>query len=305
MRKILTLGFVCLMSFPLWGQTQPASANSQISPPSLGEVARKLRAEEKKENPRNVKVYTNDNLPRGGGGLSVVGPATPAVEAANPGPSAAEPGPTGPHGEEYFRSHMAMLQQRLETDQRELSVLRQKLAQSNMQYYPDPTKALMQEYSRSNIGKLTSQIDEKKQQITEDEQVIQDLRVQLAREGGEPGWVEAGNRGWATDIQAAKQTQLKADSKAPLGDQLKDANQALANAKEQERLAENELSLLQLQQARELNPGVQADVASKIDAKQAEIAAAKAAIEQAQKRIDEINQEIQKRQKEEGQKSHQ
>lgn len=305
MKNALTFSFVFLMSLPLWGQPQPASSNSQISQPSLGAIARKLRAEQKQAPSKDVKVFTNDNIPHGGGGLSVVGPATPASGIESAGQSTGEPGPTSPHDEQYFRSHMAMLQQRLETDQRELSVLQQKLSQSNMQYYPDPTKTLMQEYSRTDIGKLTSQIDDKKQEIAEDEQAIQDLRVQVAREGGEPGWLEPGNRGWAPDVQAAQQAELKADPKAPLSEQLKDANQVVANAREQERLAENELSLLQLQQVRELNPGVQADLSSKIDAKQAEISAAKAAIEQAQKRIDEINKEIQKQQKEGSQKSDQ
>ena len=303
MKKILNLSSVLLLCFPLWAQTQPPSTSPQINQPSLGEIARKLRLEQKKESPKDVKVFTNDNMPHGGGGLSVVGPTGPGPTIINSGPSAGEPGPTGPHDEAYFRSHMAKLQQRLETDKRELSVLQQQLSQSNMQYYPDPTKTLMQEYSRSDIDKLTNQINDKQQQIAQDEQAIQDLRVQLAREGGEPGWLEPGNQGWATDIQAAQKTQARADSKAPLREQLKDANQVLANAQEQERLAENEINLLQLQQARELDPGVQADLASKISAKRAEVAAAKAAVEQAKKKIDEINREIQKQQSEEGQKS--
>jgi hypothetical protein len=305
MKIAIALGLIFSVFCPASGQTSTASNNPQMSPPSLGEVARKLRAEEKNENLRNVKVYTNDNIPRGGGGLSVIGPGTSpgAAETGNPGQASGEPAPNGPHGPEYFRMHMAILQQRLQTDQGELSVLQQKLAQSNMQYYPNPTQALMQEYSRTDIGKLTDQIAQKKQEIAQDEQAIQDLKVQLAREGGEPGWVEPGNRGWTPDIHAAQQAELKANPKAPLGEQLKEANQALANANEQERLDENELSLLQLQQARELNPGVQADVASKIEAKQSEIAQVKALIEQAQKRIDEINQEIQKQQADKSPKS--
>jgi len=303
MRRISNLYFILCWCVPLWGQNPSPSVPPPISQPSLGEVARQLRTDRQKEVPKDVKVFTNDNIPHGGDGLSVVGPTGPAAAATSSPQCTGEPGPGGPHDEQYFRSHMAKLQQRLETDKRELSVLQQQLSQSNMQYYPDPTKTLMQEYSRRDIGKLTDQIDGKNQKIAEDEQAIQDLRVQLAREGGEPGWVEAGNQGWAASIQAAQGAQAKADSKAPLRDQLKDATQALANAKEQQRLVENELSLLQLQQARELDPGVQVELASKIEAKRAGVAADKAAVEQAQKKIDEINTEIRKRQTEEAKKN--
>jgi hypothetical protein len=298
MNKLIASSLFLLIASPLWGQAQPLSSAPQINQPSLGEVARKLRAEEEKANLQGVKVYTNDNLPRGGG-LSVVGPSAPAEAVESPAPpGTGEPGPATPHGKEYFRSRMAKLEQRLETDKRELAVLQQKLSQANIQYYPDPNKTLMQEYSRSDIDKLTQKVEQQNRKIAEDEQAIQDLKVELAREGGEPGWLEPGNQGWAAAILKAQQAQAKADSKAPLRDQLKDARRALASAKEQQRLAENELSLLQLQQARELDPGVQADLASKIDARRAEIAAAKAAVEAAQKRLDRIQSEIAKRQAE-------
>ena len=87
---------------------------------------------------------------------------------------------------------MSKLQDRLEIDQRELSVLEQKLGQNQMQYYPDPNKGLLQESgptAMSDIHKLQDQIDKKKAEIAADQEAIDDLREQLRREGGDAGWL--------------------------------------------------------------------------------------------------------------------
>jgi len=58
-----------------------------------------------------------------------------------------------------------------------------------MQYYNDPSKSLMQQYSREDINKLTSDIDAKKQEIADDNKAIDDLHDQLRHDGGDPGWL--------------------------------------------------------------------------------------------------------------------
>ena len=93
------------------------------------------------------------------------------------------------HDAEYFRSQLSSLQGRLDTDKRELNVLQQKLGQNQMQFYNDPNKSLLQQYSRDDIDKLTADIDAKKQKVADDEKAIEDLHDQLRREGGDPGWL--------------------------------------------------------------------------------------------------------------------
>ena len=68
-------------------------------------------------------------------------------------------------------------------------MLQQKLGQNQMQYYNDPNKSLLQQYSRDDINKFTADIDAKKQQVADDEKAIEDLHEQLRREGGDPGWL--------------------------------------------------------------------------------------------------------------------
>ncbi len=95
----------------------------------------------------------------------------------------------GKHGEKYFRTRSSDLRAQLELHQRQLKVLSQKLDQNEMQFYSDPNKMLQQQYSRSDVNKLTQEIQQKREEIAADEEAIEDLRTQLRREGGDPGWL--------------------------------------------------------------------------------------------------------------------
>lgn len=179
----ITMGliFVCSAALCVYGQQKSDSSNT-----SLGDLARQLKAQKAKE-PKPAMVITNDNIP------------TPkndsTFNAGASGKSTAESSSSGSggaseaHDEKYYHAHYSKLQDQLETDKRELAVLQQKLGQNQTQYYSDPNKTLMQEYSRDDINKLNSDIDAKKQKVADDEKAIEDLRDQLRHEGGDPGWL--------------------------------------------------------------------------------------------------------------------
>jgi predicted RNase H-like nuclease (RuvC/YqgF family) len=179
--KEFVLGFVlvCLAAASGYAQEKADTGNT-----SLGDIARKLKAQKGKE-PKPTMVITNDNISVPKEGVSEVGSTPPPK---TPPDTAAEK-PVKAHDEAYFRSQLSKLQDQLDTDKRELNVLQQKLGQNQTQYYPDPNKTLQQEYTRGDIDKLTAQIDSKKQQIANDEKAIDDLRDQLRHEGGDPGWL--------------------------------------------------------------------------------------------------------------------
>jgi hypothetical protein len=172
----------------------PVAAQTGGQTPSLGELAKKLKAE-RAASGKSVRVFTNDNLPRGpgAGGISVVGSmSTVAPTPAGPPAGEAAAGaaePSGTHDEKYYRERMAELRSRLELHQRELSVLQQKGAQGEMQYYSDPNKTLQQEYSRSDINKQNDEITKKQAEIDADNRAIEDLQDQLRREGAPSGWL--------------------------------------------------------------------------------------------------------------------
>jgi hypothetical protein len=182
--KQLVLGLVlAFIAGALGFSQQKEDADSS----SLGDIARQLKAQKSKE-PKPVKVITNDNLDG-----TEVEASTPEShpkddKSAAPAAEGAET-PKAVHNEAYFRKQMSVLKSRLDTHQRELDVLQQKLGQNQMQYYNDPSKSLMQQYSREDINKFTADIDAKKQEIADDNKAIDDLHDQLRHDGGDPGWL--------------------------------------------------------------------------------------------------------------------
>jgi hypothetical protein len=72
----------------------------------------------------------------------------------------------------------------------------------------------------------------------------------------------------------------------------KAARQDLANAKSRQQLGEDELNLLQIQQAREIDPSAKADLTTKVQNKQSEVDVNKATTDAAQKTLDDLEQEF-------------
>ena len=98
---------------------------------------------------------------------------------------------------------------------------------------------------------------------------------------------------------AAKATEPAADksedtkkTKAYWQDKFTAARSELASAESAQRLAQDELSLLHIQQARELDPDVQSQVATKIEAKQAELAAIQTRVDKARQALDDLQKEF-------------
>jgi hypothetical protein len=207
MARVLTLALVLGLG------TGIAPAQNSTSSVPLGDLARQLKAQRAKSEGK-PRVFTNDDLAAlpPSGEHSAASPAksssTIAKEAksgekpakktsgseAGKESAKAPPAETGEqrHGEEYYRERMSKLQDRLEIDQRELSVLEQKLGQNQMQYYPDPNKGLLQESgptALSDVHKLQDQIAKKRAEVAADQAAIDDLREQLRREGGDAGWL--------------------------------------------------------------------------------------------------------------------
>ncbi|MFZ3364394.1 MAG: hypothetical protein WA153_13190, partial [Candidatus Acidiferrales bacterium] len=58
----------------------------------------------------------------------------------------------------------------------------------NVQYYPDPTQALMQSVTREDLTKKQAAIDAKQKQLDADKQALSDLEDELRKAGGDPAW---------------------------------------------------------------------------------------------------------------------
>jgi len=171
---------------------QQDAAQSQTGD-SLADAARKAR-EQKKEAPKPKKVFTNDDI--------APAPATSAAQnqAANKGAQAQAAGKESaaakdsgapkqdPNGEAAWRKRFADQRTKIAKAQAELDVLQRELQKSQVQYYPDPQKAMQQQYSRKDVNDTQAKIDAKKQEIAQLQQQLSDMEDQLKQSGGDPGW---------------------------------------------------------------------------------------------------------------------
>ncbi len=138
--------FICLLVVVLWftagalgqshSQAPPPESQSQ-SPPqkkeeSLGDAARKARAQKAKSEPR--KVYTDEDFsgPRSGT-ISVVGQNSPAPnrspEAKNPGAKSesGDGSKTGKNSEEYWRGRARKLQDQMAAVDQEIARVKEEI----------------------------------------------------------------------------------------------------------------------------------------------------------------------------------
>lgn len=289
MRLLVIVGMICAGCLGLAAQ-EPAEAPKQepqivLSQPSLAEIAQQQQARRVKE--KNVPLYTNDNLPTESGGVGIAGSSALESTGKESAGFVAKTSPETVQQIAYLRGKLNRLQQRLQMHQRELSVLQQKLNQNQMQYYPNPYETLMQEYSRANINKGASAVNEKQQQIAEDQKNIEDLQDQLRR----LEWLNP-TAASAESTESAIPPGIKPGTKAYWQARFQAVRQQLQTATEAQKLSENELSLLKLQQLRTLNPNLQSELAGKIVTKQQEVAADKQAVEKAHDELDKLQKEL-------------
>jgi hypothetical protein len=175
--------------------TAPAQQNS--TPPStsdpVADAARKARSEQK-TTPKPKKVFTNDDIPS-----SVPPPAPATADASNKNAGQQQAGDQAaqkttdpeddPKTEAYWRKRAKKLRAKLATAEQELDVLQRELSKDQVQYYPDPQKALTQQYSRSDINEKTAKVDAKKAEVESLKQQVADLEDAVRKAGGDPGWV--------------------------------------------------------------------------------------------------------------------
>jgi len=94
-----------------------------------------------------------------------------------------------PKQEAYWHKKAAKLRAKLSTAEQELDVLQRELSKDEVQYYPDPQKALMQQYNRSDINEKHAKVDAKKAEVETLKQQVADLEDNVRKAGGDPGWV--------------------------------------------------------------------------------------------------------------------
>ena len=183
------------LAFATAGAPGGAVCSSQsYTTPSLGALARHERALRSKEKQRPVPLFTNDDLraqsvsrPQSDKTAKPTKTEDQSKAAGTPSPS-----PVDEYGEKYFRSKAEAIRSRLEIHQRQLAALEQQLGLMSTEYYPNPQKTLEEESTpafHADVNKLRTKIEKTKSQIASDQKAMADLRDELRRKSGDPGWI--------------------------------------------------------------------------------------------------------------------
>jgi len=180
MRGFVLVPVLCLAGLPAAARAQ--DAQQQTGDP-VADAARKAR-ESKKDTPKPKKVYTDDDLKKGT-------PEPTAAASATPGATAS----TGQgaktddlNGEAAWRAKFKDQHDRIAKAEKELDILQRELQKAQLEYYPDPQKAMTQQNSRVEVNDKTAKIEAKRKEIDQLKQGLDDLEDQLRKANGNPGW---------------------------------------------------------------------------------------------------------------------
>ncbi len=182
---------------------RPQDSSQQQSGDPVADAARKAR-EAKKDAPKPKRVITDDDL-KTSGPRSDMAPASARVDATGATTTAAgqvaggsakagEAAKTGeepkedPNSEKAWRARFKDAHDKIAKAEKELDILGRELEKAQVEYYPDPQKAMTQQNSRGDIKEKQAKIDAKKNELDQLRQGLSDMEDQLRKSGGDPGW---------------------------------------------------------------------------------------------------------------------
>ncbi|MCU1240173.1 MAG: hypothetical protein JWO71_899 [Candidatus Acidoferrum typicum] len=193
----LALAVLALTAFPILARKRQ-STSQQSTGDAVADAARKAREEKKKDTPKPKKVYTDDDLNHSTSGSGPApGDASTAArtqqgqgkDADANGKDAAGKTPDRQESPEAkWRKQFKEAYAGLDRAETELSVLQREDNKAQLQYYPDPQKALAEQYTRKEINEKDAKIAAKKKEIEQIKQRIADMEDALRKSGGDPGW---------------------------------------------------------------------------------------------------------------------
>jgi len=166
----------------------------------VADAARKAREDKKAATTKPKKVYTEDDIParkaadtsdaaaqaqqQSAGNAN----ATADPSATPTGTAAATPASSLDKEEAMWRKKFADAHAKLAALEKELDVLQREAEKAQVQYYPDPQKAMTEQNTRKEISDKNVKIEAKKQEIAAQKQTIADMEDDLRKSGGDSGW---------------------------------------------------------------------------------------------------------------------
>lgn len=182
-------------------QTQAQPAKPLAKKESVAEAARKAR-EAAKDAPKATKVFDDDNIGSVSGTINVVGSGSAPASSNGSTTNSTSPAPSAQQGaagnssssanidESAWRKKFADANTKLKQDQEELAIMQRELGVLQVQYYPDPNKAMSQSVSNGDVYKKQQDIAKKQKDVAADQKALSDLQDALRKAGGDPSWAQ-------------------------------------------------------------------------------------------------------------------
>jgi chromosome segregation ATPase len=187
----LLVSAIALCSLALLSVPARAQDSSQQTGDPVADAARRSR-EAKRNAAKPKKVYTDDDISRRKPTPSptdAAGAATNPNAATTPAPAnAAAPADEDAKNEAAWRKSFKDQREKIARAEKELDILQRETQKAQIQYYPDPQKAMNEQYTRKDINEKDAKIEAKRQEIAQLKQGLSDLEDALRKAGGNPGW---------------------------------------------------------------------------------------------------------------------
>jgi hypothetical protein len=171
----------------------PQDASQQSSGDPVADAARRSR-EAKQNAAKPRKVYTEDDLSRPKPAPRTVSPTDASGAPQTPTPvteapvNAAALADQDKDKEAAWRKRFKEQRDRISRAEKELDILQRETQKAQIQYYPDPQKAMNEQYTRKDVNEKLAKIAAKQQEIAQLKQGLTDLEDALRKAGGDPGW---------------------------------------------------------------------------------------------------------------------
>lgn len=192
MKNSIMVGALCMAGLPAPAQPQNGSQQSGSDP--VADAARKAR-EDKKNAGKPKKVYTDDDVKPAAAAAATTAAAAPGDASGAGATGAAGPQKTDdaaakedPNGEKAWRKRFKEQRDKLAKAETELDILQREVQKAQIEYYPDPQKAMTEQNTRKEINDKQAKIAAKQQEIAQLKQGLEDLEEQLRKSHGDPGW---------------------------------------------------------------------------------------------------------------------
>jgi len=201
MKVLVTVPAMCLVG--LSASARPQGSSQQQTGDPVADAARKAR-EAKKDAPKPKRVITDDDLKTSGPRSDMV-PASAPVDASGATSAAGGQAAGGstkaggaaktgeepkedPNSEKAWRTRFKDAHDKIAKAEKELDILGRELEKAQVEYYPDPQKAMTQQNTRADINEKQAKIAAKKKELDQLRQGLSDMEDQLRKSGGDPGW---------------------------------------------------------------------------------------------------------------------